>query len=278
MDKPVFTTQREIDIMRRLQEHYDEAKQIFPEDQIVGIFLQGSQNYELDMEGSDVDSKLILLPSLDDIIFAREPVSSTHVRENDEHIDFKDIRLMFKTFRKQNINFVEILFTKYRIINPMYEDLWNEVYEDRELIARYDVTRALQTMQGMAHEKQHAMEHMYPSRQAIIEANGGYDPKQLHHMLRLEDFIDRYIAGEPYEKCLIPLQKEYLKAVKKGVFDIKGARMVADETIQNIDKTVNAYKANNPSNPNPEVDIILDSVQGAIMKKSIIKKLKEDLN
>ena len=29
-------------IMKRLQEHYNEALEHFPEDQIVGIFLQGS--------------------------------------------------------------------------------------------------------------------------------------------------------------------------------------------------------------------------------------------
>ena len=44
-------------IMKRVQEHYDEALQYFPEEQIVGVFLQGSQNYELDYEGSDVDTK-----------------------------------------------------------------------------------------------------------------------------------------------------------------------------------------------------------------------------
>ena len=48
---------------------------------------------------------------LDDIIFNKEAKSYTYVRENDEHIDIKDIRLMFKQYRKQNINFVETLFS-----------------------------------------------------------------------------------------------------------------------------------------------------------------------
>jgi hypothetical protein len=33
---------REEQIMKRLQEHYDEALEYFPENRIVGIFLQGS--------------------------------------------------------------------------------------------------------------------------------------------------------------------------------------------------------------------------------------------
>ena len=36
------------------------VKQYFDENSIVGIFLQGSQNYGLDYEGSDIDTKLII--------------------------------------------------------------------------------------------------------------------------------------------------------------------------------------------------------------------------
>ena len=42
--------------------------------------------------------------------------------ENNEHIDVKDIRLMFDNFKKQNINFLEILFTKFGIVNEKYLD------------------------------------------------------------------------------------------------------------------------------------------------------------
>ena len=90
-------------IMERVREHYNEALEHFSEDRIVGIYYQGSGNYGLDTPNSDVDTKLIVTPTLDDIIFNRKPVSTTHVRVNDEHIDFKDIRLMFQTFRKCNL-------------------------------------------------------------------------------------------------------------------------------------------------------------------------------
>ena len=35
-------------VMNKVQEHFEEALEYFPEDRIVGIFLQGSQNYGLD--------------------------------------------------------------------------------------------------------------------------------------------------------------------------------------------------------------------------------------
>ena len=61
---PVKQTAHDALIMKRMREHYEEALLHFPEDQIVGIFLQGSQNYGLDYEGSDVDTKLIWFQSL----------------------------------------------------------------------------------------------------------------------------------------------------------------------------------------------------------------------
>ena len=98
-------------INMRVWDHYKEASDYFDDNQIVGCFLQGSQNYQLDLPSSDVDTKLIVVPSFKDIALNRKPVSTTHIRANEEHTDFKDIRLYMETFRKQNLNFLEILFT-----------------------------------------------------------------------------------------------------------------------------------------------------------------------
>ena len=78
---------REEKIKLGLEDHYNEALLDFSEDRIVGLFLQGSQNYLLDYEESDIDTKLIVVPTFKDIALARKPVSTTHIRENDEHID-----------------------------------------------------------------------------------------------------------------------------------------------------------------------------------------------
>ena len=259
-------------IMKRLREHYDEACGLIPEDRIVGVFLQGSQNYGLDYEGSDVDSKCIVLPTLEDICFAKKPISTTHVRENDEHIDLKDIRLMFQTFRKQNMNFIEILFTEYKIINPLYEDLWNELIAQNELVGRYNPHRAVTTMKGIASEKFHALEHRYPSRVEVIDKFGGYDPKQLHHLLRIEDFLKRYINGEKYAECLKPCAEGcfVLKHIKQfGVKNLEEARQFAEESFDRISRMANEYRETHLDEGNPAVDELLDNVQRKIMKKSI---------
>jgi hypothetical protein len=109
-------------LMTRMTEHYAESLEYFKKDQIVGLFCQGSQNYNLDTPSSDLDTKLIVTPTFKEIALARKPVSTTHIRANEEHIDFKDIRLYCETFYKQNLNFLEILFTESYILNSLYAE------------------------------------------------------------------------------------------------------------------------------------------------------------
>ena len=76
---------------------------------------------------------------------------------------------MFQTFRKQNLNFLEILFTDFYIINPMYKEEWDRLVAAREFIARMNEFRAVKSMKGIALEKYHAMEHRYPAKIEIID-------------------------------------------------------------------------------------------------------------
>lgn len=164
------------DVMSRVYDHLDESFQRFDESRIVGIFLQGSQNYGLETPKSDVDTKLIVTPTFDEVVLNKKPISTTHVRANNEHTDLKDIRLMLATFRKQNLNFIEILFTPYAWVNPLFESEWGRLTAAREQIAHYSPYSAVKTMKGIAMEKYHAMEHEYPSKLEVL-AEYGYDPK-----------------------------------------------------------------------------------------------------
>lgn len=262
------------EIMSRLNDHYNEALEHFPEDQIIGIFLQGSQNYGLELPTSDIDTKLIVAPSFEEIAMNTKPVSTTHIRANEEHIDFKDIRLYMQTFRKQNLNFLEILFTPFYIINPKYKDEWMRLVNARESIANFNRYRGVQSMKGIALEKFHAMEHPYPSKIDII-AKYGYDPKQLHHLLRVEDYLERYIAGESYEKCLRPADPSYLIAVKLGIYSLDEARQVGQRAILNVNHMAEEFYSKNENIEDPEVNALLDDVQLNMMRIAIEEEFKK---
>lgn len=263
--------------MDRVIEHWKEALEHFNYDEIVMIGLQGSQNYELDLPTSDVDTKLIIVPSFKDIVLNKKPISTTHIRNNDEHIDFKDIRLYMETFRKQNLNFLEILFTKYYLIHPDYAEQWNRLVKDRERIARMNPFRAVKSMKGIALEKYHAMKHEYPSKVDIL-AKYGYDPKQLHHLIRVDNFLTRYISGEEYEKCLIPddSTKNFLLKMKKGEYDLQTAERLAEMSLAHVEKIANEFCAWNEEKENKEVRELLDDVSYNIMKIAITKELEKE--
>lgn len=263
-------------IWDKVTEHFEEVLEMYPTDHIVGVFLQGSQNYGLDYEGSDVDTKCILTPSFKDIALARKPVSTTHVRENDEHIDLKDIRLYVQTFRKQNLNFLEILFTPYACFgkDEFYKQ-WQRLIDHREEITHYDPVRSVKSMMGIASEKFYAMEHHYPSRMTWIE-KFGYDCKQLHHLLRVEEYLDRYLAGESYEECLLTQQAEYLKAVKLGMYDLENAREIANKSYNHIHAVCDTFIEKHKNDPiNKAVDELLDDVAYEIMQESVKTDFKE---
>lgn len=259
-------------IMDKIQEHYQEVLKLYPADRIIGIFCQGSQNYGLDYEGSDIDTKCFLVPTLEDIIFNKKPISTTHIRANEEHIDFKDIRLFLTTVRKQNLNFMEILFTKYKIVNPTYEPMWNRLIENNEQIARYNPVGAVKTMKGIALEKYHALEHRYPSKVELIDT-WGYDGKQLSHLIRVDEYLARYIAGEPYADCLITKKPELLIAAKDMTnpkFTLEEARTIAGLHLGAVTHTADNFVAAHKDEPvDWHVDVLLDDVQRDIVKLGI---------
>jgi predicted nucleotidyltransferase len=258
--------------MNRLQEHYSEVENMGYE--IVGVFLQGSQNYDLAYKNSDIDSKAILLPKFNDFVLNNKVVSITHVMKNNEHIDLKDIRLMFDCFKKQNINFVEILFSKYKIINPKYEKFMQKLFDNNEKIARYNNYASLNCISGTTMEKYKALEHPYPTLIDKIEKYG-YDPKQLHHIIRLNEFIKRYLAGEKYSDCLVSKNKEYLIGVKKGIHTLEEARALAKTLSDDTYQIKTNYMNNNPVRIVKECEDILNGVLLDIMKHNFKCELSE---
>lgn len=224
-------------IMNRLNEHYNFAiKQGY---EVVCLMLQGSQNYELDVYTdeykSDIDTKAIVLPKFDEFCKVEQPVSTTLIMENNEHCDVKDIRVMFKTFEKQNINFLEVLFTRYVIINPKYKNLCCELFEMADDVADINYNQALNCIVGMSKQKLCALKHPYPTILDKIEKYG-YDPKQLHHILRINDFIKKFVAGKSYRECLVPDNKDYLLKIKTQPLKLEEAEQLAiqvdEETYQ----------------------------------------------
>lgn len=241
--------------------------------EVVGVFLHGSQNYGVDYEGSDIDTKAIIVPSLTDLILGKKQVSTTLVLPSNEHIDVKDIRLMMQNIKKQNINYVEILFTKYRYINPKYKELIKPLFDNAEKVARYDQTRTLNAVIGMSLQKLKGLTHPFPSALEKLD-KFGYDPKQLHHILRLHEFVIKYLSGLPYSKCISVDSREYMVDVKLGrVYGLDEAKEVASKTCALTSELFTAWK----SDINKCIDTEVDSIIESVIVSVLTIRIKEEL-
>ena len=235
----------------------------------------GSQNYRLDIYNddymSDIDTKAVILPSFGDFVHQKPGYSNTLILSNNEHIDVKDIRVMFECFKKQNINFLEILFTEFKIINPKYKELIQPLFDNAEQIAHLNTNQAIRCMAGMSMEKLKALQHPYPATIEKIE-KFGYDPKQLHHILRMNDFIKQYATGLPFKKCLISERSLYLIEIKKGILSEEEAVKLAVETdtdTKNFKDTVITEK----DTIDTEAIDILTNIKFNILSKSIKEEI-----
>ena len=126
-------------------------------------------------------------------------------------------------------------------------------------------------MAGMSKDKLNALQHPYPTIIDKIE-KFGYDPKQLHHILRMNDFIKKYVQNKPYKECLIPDNKEYLIKVKKGFLPCSEAVELANK----IDEETHTIKENfslEINKVNYKALVILDQVK----RDLLYQRFREEL-
>ena len=268
----IIMIDREAYIAQGLMRHIEEFEKCYPNLEMFVLVLQGSQNYGLDLYTdeykSDIDTKVLVIPSLEDVVMNKKPISTTHVLSNNEHLDIKDIRLYFDNFKKQNINFIEILFSPYYIVNPKYRDLWEELVVDRELIAHYNYNQTLRCIAGMSIEKKKALCHPYPTIKEKIDKYG-YDGKQLHHIIRMNDFIYAYTHNKLYKECLTYLpHKELMMEAKLNKFSLEKALELA-EFFDNQTKEMKDFYLKEPEEINQDALNALNKVQYEVIKRKI---------
>lgn len=245
--------------------------------EVVYVALYGSNNYLLDTPLSDLDFKAVIVPTLDDIVFGRRLVSTTHEFDIDGVqglVDVKDIRAMCSSWRKQNVNFIELLFTKYYYVNPIYAEEIRALRNNAEYIAHLDEAKALSCMVGMAREKYAALFKPYPSQKEVVEKYG-YAAKQLHHIHRLHVLMKNYIEGMAYMDCLVPAEEErtFLIDTKlyKPILEVEQVKAGADVSIHLMEKMREDYVA---AAVDEEAGLILDKAQRNIIRKALIFELK----
>ena len=209
-------------IFKHLKGHYNRLKA--EGYNILFVALQGSQNYELDTENSDVDSIAIIIPSLDDICNNKKPISTTIVLDNNEHIDVKDIREIEHQFVKQNTHYLQILFTEYKIVNKQYREYINALYDMNENITHINRKLLIQNILGIANQCFYNFKDNNQTKK--------YNGKQLYHLIRLNSLFENLNNGLLYQDAIKTFDaniKETILNCKEKKYTYKQASKLNDE-------------------------------------------------
>ncbi len=148
---------------------------------VVMTSLVGSQNYDLDHEGSDVDTFSLVYPPLVDLANAKEPYAGCFDAKDGGHCEVKDIRLALNLLRKTSPNSVEYFTSKYKVYNPMFEDILKEYLDNNTFLwhmVHCNYSHMLYAMTGMAHQ--------------LIKRNMPAG-KRFAHALRLDDMYYHFM-------------------------------------------------------------------------------------
>lgn len=121
---------------------------------VVMTSLIGSQNYDLDYEGSDIDTISFVYPPLQHLANLEEPYNRCYVLE-DGNAQVKDTRCAIQLLRKPSPNSIEYFTSKYKVYNPAFKDILSKYLDNNTKMwnmIHCDYQCMLYAMAGMAHQ------------------------------------------------------------------------------------------------------------------------------
>lgn len=216
--------------MRNIEEALQQHKQVvldagYAEDQILGVFLYGSQNYGLATENSDVDTKVIIIPTLEDLCSKKAGFVKEY-KYNDEKVIVMDLIHYSDNLKKQNINYVETLFTEYYWLNPVHMWIWDAFIKMRGHIVSYDENKVIQSM---GHQALHTLKQ--DSGNSKKYAMARYLAYFLRTYMEMHTYSEGYVAALRQPPHVI----EELLALKTGAQDYTGHDVLAlKKELENI--------------------------------------------
>lgn len=185
-----------------IDRHLKRVQETFP-NEIIGVFLVGSQNYHLNTPESDVDTRALVLPTFQEIALNKEPVSKELRFEDGGHCAVRDVRLVFREFLKQNPNCLEILCTSYYLLNEKYAGDFYPVLQHANAIAWFNPRAFVKSVHGMICSNEKKLLNMLtPANQSDADASSLVKP--LVTIMRMADMLEGYIKGRPFSWCLTP--------------------------------------------------------------------------
>ena len=216
----------------RIAAHADKVIKKYGKENVLGVFLYGSQNYNLATENSDVDTVAIIVPTFSDLCL-RSPISK-ELNIDEEHCNVKDIREYMKMIRKQNINFTETLFTEYFWVNPKYQSIWKLFTLQKDNLVQIDPDRAIIAAYHQAENQLLNIENDI-SYNCDKVSNG----KKFVNTYRLIDFCYKFYNGKDFLSCIQQTSNN-----RERLLEIKNGKLLTFEEFATLESYINYVRDN----------------------------------
>lgn len=214
-----------------------------------GIYLQGSQNYNTHHQGSDVDSKLVIVPTVRSMLLGKK-LSHEISLDNGEKCSVKPVMDFVDLFWKGNINNLEILTTQYKIVknNSFIERLIG--HESYQCIPEYVKGTLWDASIGMMIQKQKSMFKGTETTKPYVEKYG-FDNKDFIHIMRIHDMLLNISQGKSFSESLDFSGSWYygkMLEVREGVVSKTTAEQLAKDLIYSAELMKEEYCPKNVEN------------------------------
>ena len=200
-----------------LSNHLAFAKQVALQEDfhILGVFLYGSQNYQLDSSESDVDTIVLCIPGIKRLIMGKGLISLDFTLPSGEKQVIWDLRHYFGSLKKQSSGSLEILCTPYRILLRGSESLLQPIFENRDKIAHYDPQRFKAHIWGSITNE---LDRYHKGMQEATLKSTSYAWKSLSHVVRYLDLWQSLaIEGNSLDDSQVPARRHLIQKIKHGM-------------------------------------------------------------
>ena len=215
-----------VELKGDLHNTYTKYKQKHGKNNILGIFLIGGYNYGIAKKAEVPRYIVVYVPTFDELCIKR-PIDI-----EEDNVRIIDIRKVYRVALNKDLNILEILFTDYYLVNPKYEELFNEYfYNNREEL-------------GRCNEKARLEKAAAAIKKAVLR-------QDYFEVMRLSIAAQLYMTkGMLVNDCFhisCPRYTKILQEVKDGFTMISTADAL--ETVQNLieyaseEEDIAAYKA-----------------------------------
>lgn len=220
--------------MNKIQQRLAEQLEYFTNDfaaEPIGIFLYGSQNYNLSDADSDVDACIIFIPPAED---RNGTMGLERDLPNGERLLAYPLLGFYTGLVHSHFTMLELLFTEHYIINPKYENFWNTLRSKQEQIARISETQWYASILSRVKDTIYRRENEMQYDKDMIN-KVGYATKPRYHFVRMAQLLEKYVDGKSYTEVLDGSeQAELLIAIKRGQYSQEEADRYADMAIDKI--------------------------------------------